>query len=139
MRRLPSTSYLSFPFRIEAGGAQASSRRTHVRDQIAQVLFTTPGERVFRPEFGAGVQRLVFEPNAPPLWELTRKRLMASLTEALQGEVDPRTLDVEIEGLDERTGLANERLEITVRYQLATIGEREEQAFTVSASGVQDG
>ena len=139
MRRLPSTSYLSFPLRIAADGAQASGRRAHVREQIAQVLLTMAGERVFRPEFGAGVQRLVFEPNALPLWELTHKRLMASLTDALRGEVDPRTLEAEVAGLDERTGLANETLEITIRYQLATIGEREEQTFTLAALGVQDG
>jgi uncharacterized protein len=139
MRRLPSTSYLGFPFRMTSEGPQASGRRAHVREQIAQVLLTLTRERVFRPEFGAGVQRLVFEPNAPPLWELTRKRLMASLIEALQGEVDPRTLDVEIDGRDDVTGLVGETLEIRVRYQLAAIGEREEQSFTLGARVRIDG
>ncbi len=48
----------------------------HIREQIEQVLFTDPGDRVFRPEFGAGVRRLVFEPNSHPymslLWTVRR-------------------------------------------------------------------
>jgi phage baseplate assembly protein W len=130
MRRLPTTSYLAFPFRIGGDGAVASGRRAHVREQIAQVLFTTPRERVFRPEFGAGVQRLVFEPNATSLWEATKKRLMASLIQALQGEVDPRTLEVAVEpGPEEGT------LDILVSYQLAALGEREVHTFQAGVGG----
>jgi len=95
-----------------------------VRDQIEQVLFTQPGERVFRPQFGAGVRALIFEPNARALWEITKKRLIASLAEALQGEVDPKTLEVIVEGEEEE-------LKIVIRYTLATIGFTEEQSFTL--------
>ncbi|BDA84748.1 hypothetical protein Sa4125_22900 [Aureimonas sp. SA4125] len=34
---------------------------------IEQVLFTQPGERVNRPDFGSGVLQLVFAPNSPEL------------------------------------------------------------------------
>ncbi len=44
--------YLAFPFRMANEGGAQSSRIAHVREQIAQVLFTGPGERVFLPEFG---------------------------------------------------------------------------------------
>jgi phage baseplate assembly protein W len=139
MRRLPSSSYLRFPFRIGKEGAGASNRREHVSEQIAQVIFTVAGERVFRPEFGAGLRHLVFEPNSLPLWEITRKRLMASLVDALQGEVDPRTLDVEVDGIDADSGLAQETIRIRIGYQLAAIGEREEQTFTLGSGGRVDG
>ena len=39
----------------------------HVRDLIEQVLFTAPGERVNRPDFGSGLLQLVFAPNSPEL------------------------------------------------------------------------
>ena len=53
---------LRFPFAIGADGLPArSSRREAVREQLEQLLFTLPGERVNRPAFGCGVQRLVFE------------------------------------------------------------------------------
>ena len=92
--KLSTDAYLSFPFRITELGGKVSERANHVREQIEQVLFIDPGERVFRPEFGAGVRRLVFEPNNTALWEVARKRLRASLNRALQGEVDPKTLEI---------------------------------------------
>ena len=39
----------------------------HVRDLIEQLLFTSPGERVMRPDFGCGLLDLVFAPNSPEL------------------------------------------------------------------------
>jgi phage baseplate assembly protein W len=124
MQRLSDPPYLAFPFRIGADGARTSNRVRHVREQIEQVLFTNPNERVFRPEFGAGVKKLIFEPNASALWEVTRKRLMASLSEALQGEVDPSTLTVDVRGQEEK-------LVIEIAYRLATIGQTEKHAFVV--------
>ncbi len=125
--KLSTGSYLSFPFRIKADGGATSGRSAHVREQIEQVLFTDPGERVFRPEFGAGVRRLVFEPNNTALWELVRKRLQASLNVALQGEVDAKTLEIEVSADADNP----ERLLINISYMLATIGHRENHKFTV--------
>jgi phage baseplate assembly protein W len=57
---------LAFPFRIGDLGAPATSPRTQVvRQQLEQLLFTMPGERVNRPTFGCGVQRLVFGGCSP--------------------------------------------------------------------------
>jgi phage baseplate assembly protein W len=123
-KRLTDPPYLSFPLRIGAQGGTLSDRGAHVRDQIEQVLFTLQNERVFRPEFGAGVQALLFEPSASAMWQVTRKRLVSSLAEALAGEVDPRTLAVDVTGEDAT-------LTITVAYALATLGVRETQSFTV--------
>ena len=120
IRRLPNPSYMAFPFRIT--GESTSQRAAHVREQIEQVLFTSPGERVFRPEFGAGVQQLLFEPNASALWELTQRRLADSLAEVLQGEVDPQTLTVQVEG-------EGETLKLLVSYRLATINQWENHLF----------
>ena len=128
MKRLADPPYLSFPFRIGRGGAQRSDRRRHVREQIEQVLFTDPGDRVFRPELGAGARSLIFEPNTSPLWTLTRKRLMAALAEVLQGEVDPRSLQVDVTG-------EGETLSVVVSYTLATLGAAEEHRFDVRAGG----
>ncbi len=125
-RRLVDPPYLAFPFRVRAGRAELADRARHVRDQIEQVLFTQAGERVFRPEFGAGVRALVFEPNSAAIWQVTRQRLLASLAEALAGEVDPRSIEVDVAG---EAG----RLNITVGYTLATIGYRQQQTFEVSA------
>ncbi|HSI51434.1 MAG TPA: GPW/gp25 family protein [Ideonella sp.] len=126
-RRLVDPPYLAFPLRVDAAGPQLASRSEHIRGQIEQVLFTLPGERVFRPEFGAGVKTLVFEPNDSPMWQVTRRRLLASLAEALQGEVDPRSLEVEVAGEDAS-------LQIRISYTLAAIGHRDSQQFDLGGA-----
>ncbi|WP_299009787.1 GPW/gp25 family protein [uncultured Shewanella sp.] len=51
----------SFPFQInQYGHIQEADDDKHLRDMMEQILFTIPGERVNRPEFGCGVQLLVF-------------------------------------------------------------------------------
>lgn len=116
--------YLSFPFRMDVAGAAPalSGRAQHVREVIELVLFTAPQERVFRPEFGTGALHLIFEPNDATLAELTRGRLSSALKDALKGEVDPSTLDVNAQA-DE------EKLLITVSYVLAAEGRRDNQSF----------
>ena len=94
--RLPRTRFMAYPFRLSATGPATATRMEHIRQQVEQVLFTSPGERVFRPEFGFGARQHVFEPNAQPLWELARTRLFGSLGEALAGEIDPETLRVDV-------------------------------------------
>jgi len=122
--QLNNPDFMKFPLEIGANGAAASDRRAHVREQIEQVLFTNPGERWFRPEFGVGVRALVFEPNSSVLWEVTKKRLLASLTDALAGEVEPSSLDVAVEGEDAK-------LFITIAYTLAAINYSEKIEFAV--------
>lgn len=94
--RLPRIRYMSYAFRMADDGAKTSDRTAHIREQVMQVLMTSAGERVFRPEFGFGARRHVFEPNTMQLRELAQSRLYGSLAEALAGEVDPKTLFVEV-------------------------------------------
>lgn len=54
---------IDFPYHFD--GRQRSSDTSeadHIRDLIEQILFTSPGERVNRPDFGAGIYRLLFAP-----------------------------------------------------------------------------
>jgi phage baseplate assembly protein W len=54
---------VDFPFHVGARGRTAlTDPDDHIRDMIEQVLFTTPGERVNRPDFGCGLLDLVFAP-----------------------------------------------------------------------------
>jgi hypothetical protein len=59
---------------------------------------------------------------------VTRQRLVAALAEALQGEVDPRTLEVEVSAEDAQ-------LRIAIGYTLAAIGQQEQQLFALPAEG----
>jgi len=126
-RRLADPPYLAFPFRMGGDGPELATRGYHIRGQIEQVLFTLAGERVFRPDFGAGVKALLFEPNSSPMWAVTKLRLMSSLATALAGEVDPKSLEVTVTGEDAQ-------LIITVAYTLAAIGHRERYRFNLGGN-----
>jgi len=123
--RLPRVKYMKFPFRVEEKGATTSARMEHIREQVEQVLFTSPGERVFRPEFGFGARQHVFEPNAAPLWELARGRLFGSLVEALAGEVDPKTLKVDVGAPADKP----EILLVSITYTIAALQKEESLSF----------
>jgi phage baseplate assembly protein W len=54
---------ISFPFRVSPAGTTATATADdHVRQMVEQVLFTSPGERVNRPDFGCGLLTFPFEP-----------------------------------------------------------------------------
>ena len=55
--------FLKYPYSVSGSGTpNTTTADDHLRDLILQVLFTNPGERVNLPDFGVGVERLVFEP-----------------------------------------------------------------------------
>lgn len=125
--RLPRVTYMAFPFRITKNGPATVTRMDHIRQQVEQVLLTSAGERVFRPQFGFGARQHVFEPNATALHELVRSRLYGSLAEALQGEVDPKSLQIEV-GAPEGNP---ERLLIKITDVIAALQKEESHAFTI--------
>ncbi|MEM6635165.1 MAG: GPW/gp25 family protein [Pseudomonadota bacterium] len=124
---LPRVAYLAFPFRMTRDGGARVARFAHIRQQVEQVLFTSPGERVFRPEWGFGARRHVFEPNSVGLWEYAQNRLYGALTEALQGEVDPKTIRVEVGPGPGQP----EVLLVKISYVIAAIQREETHEFEV--------
>src|SRR5215469_8789801 len=73
-------SALALPFAIDARGRTAvAGADDHLRQMIELVLFTTPGERVNRPEFGCGVRQLVFAPNSDALAAATEQLIHGAL------------------------------------------------------------
>lgn len=116
-QKLPNIAYMKFPFRIGSNGSEAVGRAQHIREQIEQIIFTDPGERVFRPEFGAGLRRAIFEPNNPALQTFILTRLETSLRDALTGIIDPDSLTIDVQvHPDHENGLY-----INIAYRLAAI------------------
>ena len=78
------TDYLDFPYHFDGRGRTATTDRDdHIRDLIEQVLFTAPGERVMRPDFGSGLLALVFEPNSTTLAATTQMLVQGALQQYL--------------------------------------------------------
>jgi len=61
---------------------------------IEQFLFTSPGERVNRPDFGSGVLQLVFAPNSPELAAALQQTVRAGLQRWLGDLIEVRDLAV---------------------------------------------
>jgi len=107
---------IDFPYHFDGRGRTATTDRDdHVRDMIEQLIFTNPGERVNRPDFGCGIRRMVFAPNS---------EVSASLAEVMIFEALKRWLDPAISVSDVRNNAVNERLEIRIAYVLKARGER---------------
>lgn len=96
---LSNGRHLAFPFRIGADGRTAApaSDAEQVRDELLQLLLTSPGERLFLPEFGGGLRRLVFEPSS----DVLRGVLQARITRALSQWLGRR---LTVEGIEVRFG-----------------------------------
>jgi hypothetical protein len=78
------TVHVDFPLHVDGRGRTATTTRDdHLRDLIEQVLFTAPGERVMRPEFGSGLLALVFEPGGPELVAATQHLVQGALQQEL--------------------------------------------------------
>lgn len=113
---------IDFPFHFDRRGATATTDYAdHVRDMIEQLLFTTPGERLNRPDFGCGLLQLVFAPNSPELAATVQFTTQAALAQWLGDVIDIRSLDV-----DARDSI----LRVELDYALRATGESQQASFT---------
>ena len=104
---------IDYPYRFSANGHTATTGTDdHIRDLIEQVLFTAPGERVNRPDFGCGVSQLVFAPNSDELAAAVQFLIQGSLqkwlgelitVEAVNVTADDSTLRIMLQYMVRRT------------------------------------
>jgi phage baseplate assembly protein W len=114
---------LDYPYHFDGRGRTATTDRAdHIRDLIEQVLLTSPGERVMRPEFGTGLLTLVFEPNSTTLAATTQFLVQSGLQQHLAGLI--AVTSVEVENIDAT-------LQVTVRYIVLSEGTPQQATFVV--------
>jgi uncharacterized protein len=88
-------SNVDFPYHFDDRGRTATTARDdYIRDLIEQVLFTAPGERVMRPDFGSGLLALVFEPNSITLAATTQMLIQGALHQYLSSLIAVRGVEV---------------------------------------------
>ncbi len=84
---------LDFPLHFDARGHTASTDESdHIRDMLEQLIFTSPGERVNRPDFGSGILQLLFAPNSPELSATVQFTLQAAIQRWLGDVIEVRNL-----------------------------------------------
>ncbi|HET9442222.1 MAG TPA: GPW/gp25 family protein [Acidimicrobiales bacterium] len=122
--------HVAFPHGVDRRGrTAAASDPAYVRQLVAQVLFTAPGERVNRPGFGSGLTQLLFSPADPAV--------AAAAQLAAQTAIQTWLGDVVV--LDDLSVTAEDStLRVTVGYTLVASGERLTVTFdrgTFAAAG----
>lgn len=102
---------IDFPFHIGGLGRTAAppDSDTHVREMIEQLLFTNPGERVNRPDFGSGLLQMVFAPNSNELAAATQFLAQGSLQQWLGDEIQVVAVQVDAE---------DSTLQVVVQYRV---------------------
>lgn len=86
---------IDYPFHFDSRGQTAlTDDDDHIRDMIEQFLFTNPGERVNRPDFGSGVMQLIFAPNSPELAATLQFTIQAGLQQWLGDLIEVQELNV---------------------------------------------
>ena len=115
---------IDFPYHFEGRGRTAATDDDdHIRDMIEQLLFTSPGERVNRPDFGSGLLQMVFAPNSPELAATVQFTVQAALLHWLGDVIDVQ--DVAVQAVDSS-------LTINVKYVIKTTNQQQTATLTRS-------
>lgn len=119
-------SGMSFPPRVDADGRFVwSAGEDNIRESIAVILKTEPGERVGLPEFGAGLGRFLFEPNNAA----THARLSERIADALarwERRIAVEAVEVGADPAEPEAGRAD------ITYRLVATGVRERISVSVA-------
>lgn len=113
--------HIDFPYHVNRQGRTAETdRNRHIRGMIELVLFTSPGERVNRPDFGSGILQLVFAPNSSELASAAEFMIQGNLQQWLGDLIQVEAVHVHSE---------DSTIEIVVEYILRETRQRETAVF----------
>ena len=113
---------IDYPFHFDNRGRTAETDNDdHVRDMIEQLLFTSPGERVNRPDFGSGLLQMVFAPNSPELAAALQFTVQAALQRWLSDVIDVGALQVTAD---------DSILRVDLSYTVRATGDTHDESFT---------
>ncbi|MFC1457163.1 GPW/gp25 family protein [Microvirga arabica] len=116
---------LDYPFHFDGRERTAETGTDdHVRDLIEQVLFTQPGERVNRPDFGSGVMQLVFASASPEVAATAEFLIRGALQQWLSGHLS--VVDVTVDAVEAQ-------LNIRIDYVVLATGEPTTASFQQEA------
>ena len=112
---------IDFPFHFDGRGRTAEADdNEHIRNMIEQLIFTNPGERVNRPDFGSGLLQLIFAPNSLEMAATLQFTLQAALQQWLGDLIHIQTLDVASE---------DSTLRVDLQYIVRRTGEQRTETF----------
>lgn len=99
-----------------------------IRQSIQIILRTRPGEQLMRPEFGAGLENFLHEPNTL----ITRRRIHDAIAQSLQ-QWEPRILLNRVEVAEVPDQPTHIRIEVL--YQIKRTGTAQQMGLTMQLEG----
>ncbi|RXH56515.1 GPW/gp25 family protein [Granulicella sibirica] len=118
---------IAYPYQIDGRGRTASTDDDdHIRDMIEQLLFTNPGERLNRPDFGSGLLQVVFSPNSRELASALQFTTQAAVQQFLGDLIDVQSLTITA---DDAT------LNVMLSYIVKSTGDSRTETFVRSSAG----
>lgn len=115
--------HLESPYHFDARDRTAeTSEEAHIRDLIEHILFTSPGERVNRPDFGAGIYQLVFGAASPEVAAIAEFMIRGALQQYLGQRITVQ--DISAEAVDAT-------LTLTIGYTILRSGALSTATFSL--------
>ena len=114
---------IAFPLHFDSRGQTAAiDDPTHINQMIQQLIFTIAGERVNRPDFGTGLQQLVYAPNSVELAATVQFTMQAAIQRWLGDLISIQNIDVTA-------------VDSTLNVQLSYVIKQTDQPVTASFTG----
>ncbi len=100
--------YPAFPFRVGEDGRTAcvADPVQHVTEEVVQLILTAVGERLFQPDIGTNVRRLVFESLDEATAGITKSTISQALSRWLGDRAAARGPGRRDGGVDDNRGPA---------------------------------
>jgi hypothetical protein len=105
---------------------QSFQTKDQVKSNIKNLLLTKKGERIIQPQFGSGLQSLLFEPNVDDL----EGRIEDIINESLEQWLPYVTAEeIDIESTDELRD--NNKINVSIKFRIGDDINLETLTFTV--------
>lgn len=120
---------LGFPVRVGPDGRLAwSAGEANVRESLRILLLTGRGERLRRPDYGAGLEQFMFEPNTPATWRAIEERIRKTV-ETHEPRLRIESLEVRADPADPEAALA------TLAFTLVATGAAGRTSLSIPLRG----
>jgi phage baseplate assembly protein W len=110
---------IAFPLQARDGVLVMNEYDAQVKQSIRLILSTSKGERVMRPDFGAGLERFAFEPDNG-LTAILVQQEVKEVLKKYEPRIEVLSVTVDSGGKDSVAGERAGQMNITIVYRVKT-------------------
>jgi len=131
MLNRPVPNVISWPLEgvDENGRLQYARDDDSIREVIRNILLTRPGERLMRPQFGAGLPDFIHQPN-----NVTTRTIMSNVVRKAIEQWETRVRVESVEVLPDRNRLST--VQIVIRYTMRHTPQPRQLTFALDLGSV---